>query len=424
MFCFVHAADLHLDTPFEGIGHAAPEVAEMLRDASLRAWDRLVRLAMDQDAAFVALAGDIYDGPERGVRAQLHFLEGLKKLSSAGIQVFIAHGNHDPLDGWSAISEWPRGVTVFGSENVTAVPVERDGRLLAMVHGVSYARPETTENLATWFQRGREKVLHVGVLHCNVGNNSAHQRYAPCTVRDLVASGMDYWALGHIHQRQYIQEGDPWIVYPGNTQGRSLKESETGPKGAVVVRAEGTGIVHVEFFPLDEVRFGSVHVDISHVDSLPELIGVLISEARRLTAGQDLRALVLKAELAGRGHMHRKLTRRGAVREVLEELREQSREMSPLVWWDSLTVSTAAEIDREAVRSRGDFQADLVCLVDRLLSNPEALARFFETHATSLDDSLPILTRFLDPPDGDQMRELLVQAETLALDMLQEGDQE
>src|SRR5262245_51374847 len=124
-FRFVHAADLHLDTPFEGLARTSPEVGAALRDASLQAFDALVELTLREDAAFLVIAGDVYDGAERGVRAQLRFLGGLRRLSEAGVQVLVTHGNHDPLDGWSAIREWPAGVHVFSPEVVEQVPVER-----------------------------------------------------------------------------------------------------------------------------------------------------------------------------------------------------------------------------------------------------------------------------------------------------------
>ena len=117
-FRFIHAADLHLDTPFEGIAGPAPKVAEALREASLQAWDRLVQLALDEEVLFVLLAGDIYDGADRGVRAQIRFVNGLRRLDQAGIRTFIVHGNHDPLSGWSAVHEWPATVTIFGSRAV------------------------------------------------------------------------------------------------------------------------------------------------------------------------------------------------------------------------------------------------------------------------------------------------------------------
>jgi DNA repair exonuclease SbcCD nuclease subunit len=151
-FCFVHAADLHLDTPFRGIGETAPSVAGALRDASLEAFDNLVTLCLERQAAFLVIAGDVYDGAERGIRAQLRFLQGLTRLSDAGIQTFVVHGNHDPVEtGWSAVGTWPPLVTVFGTKEVEAVPVQRDGRELAVVQGISYWRRDVRENLALRF---------------------------------------------------------------------------------------------------------------------------------------------------------------------------------------------------------------------------------------------------------------------------------
>ncbi|EQD56849.1 metallophosphoesterase, partial [mine drainage metagenome] len=136
-FCFIHAADLHLDTPFKGIERVSPVIGEALRDASLKAFDALIDLAEKRNAAFVLLAGDIYDGPERGVRAQLRFYNGLKRLSDMSIHSFVVHGNHDPLNaGWSAIRDWPQLATIFGHDTIGSVVVERDGVQLATVHGI------------------------------------------------------------------------------------------------------------------------------------------------------------------------------------------------------------------------------------------------------------------------------------------------
>src|SRR6476646_5865043 len=117
-FRFIHAADLHLDTPFATIGRVEPEIADRLRDASLEAFDGLVSLALDRQASFVVIAGDIYDCADRGVRAQLRFLRGVERLGDRGIPVFVAHGNHDPLDGWSAVRRVPDNLVVFGGEAV------------------------------------------------------------------------------------------------------------------------------------------------------------------------------------------------------------------------------------------------------------------------------------------------------------------
>src|SRR5882672_11400822 len=147
-FCFVHAADLHLDTPYASIARAAPEIAGRLRDASLEAFDALVRLAIERAAAFVVIAGDAYACADRGVRGQLRFLRGVERLGERGIPVFVAHGNHDPLDGWSAMRRPPANLTVFGGEAVETLPVTRRGEVLAQVYGISYPRRDVTENLA------------------------------------------------------------------------------------------------------------------------------------------------------------------------------------------------------------------------------------------------------------------------------------
>src|SRR5438093_1078458 len=141
-FRFVHAADLHLDTPFASIGRVAPEIADRLRDASLEAFDALVRMTIDRDAAFMVVAGDTYDNADRGVRAQLRFLRGVERLGESGIPVFVAHGNHDPLDGWSAVRRTPGNLVVFGAEAVEAYAVTRAGDALAQVYGISYGRRE------------------------------------------------------------------------------------------------------------------------------------------------------------------------------------------------------------------------------------------------------------------------------------------
>ena len=121
-FSFIHAADLHLDTPFSGLHRVDARLAGMLRDATTKAFENLVASALDHKVAFVLIAGDVYDGPQRGVRAQLSFRNGLERLVGAGIQCFVIYGNHDPIEeGWSAVRTWPAGVTVFGADEVPSI---------------------------------------------------------------------------------------------------------------------------------------------------------------------------------------------------------------------------------------------------------------------------------------------------------------
>ncbi|MCU1489973.1 MAG: phosphoesterase, partial [Acidimicrobiaceae bacterium] len=329
-FSFVHAADLHLDTPFKGIGEVAPDVARSLREASLDAFDAIVELVLERGAAFLLVAGDVYDGAERGLRAQLRFRDGLERLSDAGVASFVVHGNHDPVaSGWSAIERWPDLVTIFGTGSPEAVPVRRDGELLATVQGVSYAQRATTENLALRLRRPEGPGLHVGLLHCNVeGAATGYADYSPCTLDDLRRTRLDYLALGHVHQRRVLAggpgTGDPWVVYPGNSQARSPRASELEPKGAVIGHVVNGEVTEVEFVACDSVRFGLVEVDVSSAADLAVVEERLAEAARSRFEDADGRSLVLRGRLVGRGALHQELGRPGVLSDLLSSLREET----------------------------------------------------------------------------------------------------
>ncbi len=404
-FRFVHAADLHLDTPFATLGRVAPEIAGRLRDASLESFDALVRMAIERDAAFVIFAGDVYNSADRGVRAQLRFLRGVERLEKRGIPVFVAHGNHDPADGWSAVRRMPENLVVFGSDVVEMHSFGRENEPWAHLYGISYPRRDVTENLALRFERRDAPGLHIGVLHSNVGSQSEHPAYSPCTVADLTAVGMDYWALGHIHQYQRLAEGRPWIVYPGSLQ--AVKSSEIGPRGAVMVEVSGDAVAGVELIALDRVRFGRADVDISSEPDLYALQKAILSQA--VSDGTDL---LLTVTLTGRGPLHRDLRRHGAIEDLTRDVREELGIASPFVWVDRIVDRTHAELDREAILRRGDFSAELVRLGDSWRADPDAL-----------EGLLAELWRPAGRFDWDDPLTILQEAEERALDLL-EGEQQ
>lgn len=384
-FRFIHAADLHLDTPFRGIATVAPHVAQALREASLDALDHLFDLAIEREAAFVLLAGDIYDGPQRGIRAQLRLRRGLARLDQAGISCFIVHGNHDPLrTGWDTAQDpWPKSTTLFGAKGVTSAKVEKDGTTLATIHGISYSRPDETANLALGFRRDTQAGFEIGLLHCNVGDVSEHAPYAPCTVGDLAASRIDYWALGHIHARRILSEGDPWIVYPGNLQGRSMKPSELGPKGAMVVEVDHDRVVKVDFEPLDAVRFATVAVDISSARHLSDIEAALKGEATTLLGSSGGRPLVVRATLHGAGPAHEAVQR--DAEGLVAALRDWSGSATPFVWWDAIVDHTRPGLDLDAIGVRGDFASEVLAMAQELAADPGRLEAFVARALSGLD---------------------------------------
>src|SRR6478609_1962906 len=175
-FSFLHAADLHLDTPFTSVSGYPERVGAALREASLEAWDSLIQTAINRQVAFVVLAGDIYDGAERGIRAQRAFLAGVTRLADHGIRTFLVHGNHDPVtEGWTAITAFPAGVHRFSESEIESIELEAGGEPV-VVHGTCFAVPATTENLALQFPTATSRAFHVGLLHANLsGLGSKHQ---------------------------------------------------------------------------------------------------------------------------------------------------------------------------------------------------------------------------------------------------------
>ncbi len=345
----MHAADLHLDTPFEGVGQVDERIAARLRDASLDAFDALVELTLAREAAFLVLAGDVYDGPERGLRAQLRFEQGVRRLAAAGIRTFVTHGNHDPvLTGWQLDTAWPPEVHVFGPDEVAAVPVEREGELLAVVLGVSYAQVAETRNLAKLFRRTDADAPHVGVLHANVGGNGEHAPYAPCSVDDLRVAGMEYWALGHVHQRTVVLDGEaggPWALYPGNLQGRSHKPSERAAKGASVVSVRGGVIGTPEHVVLDRARFVEVETVIGPDSTVGEVERALAAAGAQAVRDAAGRVVVLRARIRGVGPVSDALARDGALDELLSALRDGAGAGGDVVWTKLRDETLAAVAD-------------------------------------------------------------------------------
>ena len=372
---FVHAADLHLDSPFRGIHNEAPShVADALSSATFDAYRNIIDLCLREQVAALLVAGDIYDGADRSLRAQLHFVDGLAQLEKAGIRSFICHGNHDPLDGWEARLDLPAGCVRFGPE-VDGFPVFPDEPERATVHGVSYPTREVRENLTPLFaEAGSGQGFNIGLLHANVGGNTDHDSYAPCSVSDLAETGLDYWAMGHVHTRQTLRERNPTIVYPGNPQGRH--PNELGARGVYLVEVDDHGAAQLDFRPMDMVRWETLSLDIGPLDTEQALIDAVNDLAEEALAGSQGRSVVARLELVGRGHLHRDLRNGDSVEAIREQLNNQYDGRGAWLWCEGIRLTTAAPVDREAVLQREDFVGDLVRLSGELRNSDEAVTKF------------------------------------------------
>ena len=376
---FVHAADLHLDSPFHGLFADAPEQAETLRRATFDVYERVVDLCIEEQVDALLVAGDVFDSADNSLAAQLKFRDGLVRLAEHGIRSFVCHGNHDPLDGWRAELQWPAEAHRFGPEP-EAVPLNPDDPASPIVYGISYPTREVRVNLVPRFPARETGRPAIGLIHANVGSNTGHENYAPCTVDDLVHTGYDYWALGHVHTRAALRapdQGAPVVVYPGNTQGRHA--NEPGARGVSLVEMDERGAVtKLQFKPLDVVRWETLLVAIDGLEDEQGLIDALESVVRTAVDAADNRDMVYRARLSGRGLIHMSIARRGFLADLQARLNGQFAVQRPFALCERIIDATAVPFDRDELSRGGDFVADLLSLIDEVRADPPELARLAE----------------------------------------------
>ena len=298
---FLHAADLHLGAPLESLGESIDSgTYDRVKALVNKAFDRLIDVAIDEGVDFVVLAGDVYDNAERDPGAQRRFLLGLRRLTDAGIKVFMVHGNHDPLTKDIKQGVLPEGVTVFPAGKLDSQVVTMRNGVNVTVAGVSYARKEETDNLVPLFAGLTGRTI-VGVLHTNVGgNDSGHKNYAPSTPAELQASPVHYWALGHVHKRSVNPIDSGWWAYPGNLQGRSVKASECGPKGVLIVDIDDDGrVLEPRFVDCSTVRFERLSVPVNTVESITDLNDVVNEALAEVVSRADGSPVMVRLELTG-----------------------------------------------------------------------------------------------------------------------------
>ncbi|HUT04792.1 MAG TPA: DNA repair exonuclease [bacterium] len=414
MLKFVHAADIHLDSPFVGLAEAAPDVQKLLCEATFKAFDNVIGLCLEEHVDFLLLAGDIYDAKDRSLRAQLRFSDGLKRLDEAGIRTFVVHGNHDPLDGWKANLKWPDRVHVFGAERVESVVYERDGEAQAIIHGVSFGKAEVRDNLAARFSRQDSPLFQVGLLHCNVGAASGHENYSPCTRQDLELSGLDYWALGHVHNRQILNERGPYVAYSGNTQGRHINES--GPRGCFLVSVDDSGGVEARFVPTDVVRWQSADFSIEGIADIDGLIDEISRCLSDLHNASDGRPTICRLTITGRGPMHSELCNSSRQDEYLEEIRRIGASLAPAVFIADVRLSTGPDLDIDVRMKSQDIVGDCLRLVREHQTDGERLREL----GGCLDELFNHrdVRRYLERFDDQAVIEMLQSAQSLLLDEL------
>ncbi|HEV3164385.1 MAG TPA: DNA repair exonuclease [Isosphaeraceae bacterium] len=366
MFKFLHAADIHLDSPLRGLERYDGAPVDRIRNATRRAVERLVRLAIAEKVQFVLLAGDLYDGAWKDYNTGLFLMNQLRLLSDARIHVVLLAGNHDAANRMTRSLRFP-------AEFVHALPTDRPDTVLlpawnVAVHGQGFARQAVIEDLSQAYPRAVPGCFNVGLLHTCASGLEGHERYAPCTVEGLRAKQYDYWALGHIHMRQVIHN-DPPIVFPGNLQGRHV--GELGPKGCLIVTvADPHSPPQVEFHRLDTVVWDVIDVPADQFDHMDDLIdGTAQTMTERIRAEDDDRLVAARVRVTGESPLHERLLANPA--RWSNEIRAQANAVgSDRLWLERVQFETRPPSLANDLGEDGPL-ATLQGLLDEIRSDPQ-----------------------------------------------------
>jgi len=380
---FIHTADIHLDSPLRGLASYPNAPVDALRNATREAFSRLIDAAIDEAVDFIVIAGDLYDGNWRDYNTGHFFVREMGRLHQAGIPVFLLYGNHDAESELTRRLGLPPNVQVFDSRKAVSFRIEA---LRVALHGRSFKEAATFDNLAAGYPEPVPGWLNIGVLHTALEGHAAHARYAPCSLAELSAKGYAYWALGHVHEHVVLQRS-PWVVFPGNLQGRSVRE--TGPRGAVLVHADEAGILGVERLIVDVLRWERLQVEVGEATDLAGVLRLTGQALERLLAlSADSHPIALRVHLVGRCAAHGELF--GLEAQLREELLAQAIALAgDRLWIEKLRLETTPWLAPAQVQGRGDALADLQTLLGQA-SADEAFMRSLAEDLQGLAAKAPL----------------------------------
>ncbi|CDQ21119.1 DNA repair exonuclease SbcCD nuclease subunit [Halobacillus karajensis] len=402
---FVHSADLHIDSLFKTKGHLPGRLLDKLRSSTFEAFDRLIDLCIKHQVDFLLIAGDLYNEEIRSIKAQVHLRRGFERLQQKNIHVYVSYGNHDYIEGNELPIEMPENVHIFSSQNVSYFPFVKEDGESVHIYGFSYETREVRDRKVKSFKKMGEADFHIGMLHGSVDTNTEHNVYAPFSMRELKDCQMDYWALGHIHKRSVLAT-DPPVIYPGNIQGRSRKES--GEKGCYLVES-GSGEWDYQFIPLQSFTYESIRMECQAIKE-PEHLEKVLEEAKsHVHVGSSV---MLTIELVAEDGDLKEWENAGYIKEWVEILNEsEDLNAEGWIWIENVTIEDRKSWDETELKRGAHFTGELLRTIDRL--REEEIEEWMEPLFSHRKAS-----RYIRSLDDEERKETLERAKVLLLECL------
>jgi exonuclease SbcD len=366
MFKFIHAADIHLDSPLYKLDAYEGAPKDEIRQATRRAFDNLVTTAIAECVNFVLIAGDLYDGDWKDYNTGVHIVTQAAKLREAGIPVYIVAGNHDAASKITKKLKLPDNVHLFSANKPETFTIDD---LRVAVHGQSFAKPAVKKDLSDHYPTPLPGHFNIGVLHTCVSGREGHEPYAPCSLEGLRSKDYHYWALGHVHQHETLLD-DPLVVFSGCIQGRHIRE--TGPKGCVLITVDDHSRIESEFIPLDVIRWIVADVDASGAESAYDVVDCFGKQLEKLMDENEGLPLVTRVIVKGETSGHTELLT--DVEQWCNEIRSAAIDISGgQVWVEKIKFHTTLPASQQDIQKGDGALGELVSLFDDMSSNADVV---------------------------------------------------
>ena len=399
---FVHAADIHLDSPLRSLALRDAALADLIGNATRQAFVTIVDLCLDEQVDALLLAGDLHDGDQTSMKTARFLAEQIRRLHEAGIGVFVIRGNHDAMSRITRELIFPDTVKVFGGRAETIAIDGADGDIPIAIHGMSFAQPHAPESLLPRYGAPVEGAVNIGIMHTSLAGCAGHDLYAPCAVSDLQGAGFNYWALGHVHKRSVVEDGCA-IVMPGMPQGRDINES--GPKSVTLVTIADDRSVHVEERITSLAQFERVNVDLSGVEDWKDMVAAVASAMELARGDAESEHLVARLRVTGRTPLAWRLRR------DIDLLKTEADDRAAVIgrcWVEKVEVDCQEPGTGAMQASAGASPvAELGRLIEEEVTQSEAYQSEIIRIADELRAQLPPECRGLLGSDKDQSRSVL-----------------
>lgn len=385
MFKFLHTSDIHLDSPLKGIQRYGSEPLDEFRNATRKALQNLITLAISERVDFVLISGDLYDGDWKDFNTGLFLIRETAKLLEHNIRVFIVSGNHDAESQITRHLKLPENVYRFSTSEPETKLLDDLG---VAIHGQGFAARAVSIDLSRSYPDAIPSLFNIGMLHTSLNGREGHEPYSPCSVEGLLSKQYDYWALGHVHKREVVSV-NPFIIFPGNTQGRNIREA--GPKGCTIVTVKNKENVHAVHHDIDLLRWSLCDLNVSGFETPDDILDLLSGRYKAIIEDNSGYPVIVRVGISGRCKAHNELSINPEkwIAEV-DALAAQVGYGS--LWIEKVIFRTDMDIDIEELIKSGDPLGDLIKFIEGL---------------ESLDEIIPLIKNDLQQLKKQLPKELL-----------------